>query len=265
MINHHAIIEAFKEFKKNKPFPFCVVDNFFDKDIAHKLEKEFPAYDSETWHVYNNPLEIKKTCNNWNDFLPLTYKVFSYLNTPEFTDFISKISGISPLFSDPGLHGGGWHIHPSGGKLNTHLDYSIHPKYGLQRKANLIIYLNANWQEEWGGEIGLWEHDASTGKAGALAHKIPPLFNRAIFFDTTQNSWHGLPDPIQCPQDEFRKSLAVYYLVKPASDAASRERALFLPSEKDMDNPEVLDLIQKRSSVEKSKDVYIANKLNIIS
>ena len=45
------------------------------------------------------------------------------------------------LFIDPGLHGGGWHIHSNKGNLNPHLDYSIHPKMDIQRRLNLIVYL----------------------------------------------------------------------------------------------------------------------------
>ena len=115
----------------------------------------------------------------------------------------------TPLFADSGLNGGGWHIHKQGGKLNTHLDYSLHPKLKLERKLNLIVYLNPDWNAEWGGALGFWGNESSS-KPGELVKEIPPKFNRAVIFDTTVNSWHGLPDPLRCPEGQSRKSLAVY-------------------------------------------------------
>ena len=93
------------------------------------------------WHEYGNAIEVKKVCNNWNEFPKKTYGVFSYLNSIQFVDFLSNnLFEKCKLQSDSGLNGGGWHIHSRGGKLNTHLDYSLHPKLGLQRKLNIIVY-----------------------------------------------------------------------------------------------------------------------------
>ena len=138
------------------------------------------------------------------------------------TNKISK----KKLYSDIGLNGGGWHIHKKGGKLNQHLDYSLHPKLGLERKLNIIIYLNSNWKKEWKGNLGFWSNE-SNKEPGNLVREIEPKFNRAILFDTTQNSWHGLPEPVNCPKGEYRKSLAIYYLCKP-SKKLIRERHYLL-------------------------------------
>ena len=178
---------------------------------------------------YNNPLEIKKTCNNWDVFDKYIYQTLSYLNSEHFVEFLSNTFGISPLFADPGLNGGGLHVHKRGGKLNTHLDYSVHPKLDLQRKLNLLVYLNSNWHPDWGGSLGLWEQAPDKKKPGRLAKQISPLFNRAVLFDTTQNSWHGLPEPINCPENETRRSLALYYLVPKPEDVDPRGKALFAP------------------------------------
>ena len=153
------------------------------------------------------------------------------------------------LLGDGGLHGGGWHSHKKGGTLNTHLDYDIHPKTGLQRKLNLLVYLNRNWREEWGGMLGLWSHDKKTGKCGKLQAEIAPLFNRAVIFDTTCNSWHGMTGAVNAPKGEERKSIAIYYLCAPPKNAANtdRYRALFVPAHGQENNPEVLDYIRRRA------------------
>ena len=86
--------------------------------------------------------------------------------------------------------------------------------------------------------------------------EIEPKFNRAVIFDTTMNSWHGLPTPINCPKNQFRKSLAIYYLTDPPKNINSRVKALFAPTEEQKNNIEVLDLIKKRASDSTASSVY---------
>ena len=228
------------------PFDHLVIDDFFPLERAQKLSQEFPVYDDPSWFFYNNPLEKKKTINNWYDFPPETYKTFTLLNSQEFIDMLSEKTGIEYLYPDIGLHGGGWHIHSRGGKLNIHLDYSIHPKTGLQRKLNLIVYLTEGWKPEWGGGLELWSHNPKTKRPLRREKTIDNVFNRAILFDTTQNSWHGLPQPLNCPEGIYRKSLAVYYMTDPEENVDPRNRALYAPTEDQENNQEILDLIQRR-------------------
>jgi hypothetical protein len=261
LLTNFIQIDSFeKQFLNNKsnfPFDHWVFEEFFNLDVAKKLEGEFPAYDDKVWYEWNNPLEIKKARNDWNSFPPLTYKVINALNSNNFLNLLKKFTGVKELYSDSGLNGAGWHIHPSGGHNNVHLDYSIHPKLGYQRKFNLIIYLNDGWEEKWGGSLGFYEQDKKTKKPGKLVKEVAPLFNRAVFFDTTQDSWHGLPDPIDCPSDVCRKSIAMYYLIPALHDADPRGRALFAPQKGQEKDKAILELIEKRAGVNTSKDVYI--------
>ena len=225
------------------PFPHLVLDNFFDDELAHELAADFPDYDSPVWHTYDNAIEVKKTLNNWHHFSPALYKFFTDINSRECYRIFERLTNCK-LYPDHGLHGGGLHIHGAGGRLNTHLDYSIHPKLGLERRLNLIVYLNAGWQKSWGGSLGLWRDDG--GKPGELIKSIAPMFNRAVLFDTT-NAWHGLPEPITCPPGQHRKSLAVYYLCEPREGAADRSRALFAPTEAQAGDAAVMELIKRRA------------------
>ena len=228
------------------PFYHYFIDNFLDSERAKIISQEFLDYNSNTWFFYNNPLENKKTCNNWYYFGPETYKLFTYLNSKEFISHLQKITGIKNLYPDIGLHGGGLHIHGRGGKLNIHLDYSIHPKLKLQRKLNLILYLGENWNPEWGGGLELWSHNKQTNRPDKKIVTIDNVFNRAVLFDTTQNSWHGFPDPLTCPEGKYRKSLAVYYLTDPPEGTDLRPRALYSPTKEQENNPEILKLIEER-------------------
>jgi 2OG-Fe(II) oxygenase superfamily len=256
MIDHLKILDLAPIFKEAKPFSYAVIDNFFSEDLADSLESEFPDYESDVWHVYKNQIEDKKTINDWNKFGGVTYRCFNYLNSPDFVNVLSRFSATN-LMSDPGLNGGGWHIHGNGGNLNPHLDYSIHPKLKKQRKLNIIIYLSRNLKSEHGGQLGLWEHDVKNNAPGKLSYEVDPKFNRAIIFDTTQNSWHGMSRMLKTPDGIFRKSLAVYYLCEPPENTDPRGKALFAPREEQKNDTEVADLIKKRSQVSSASSVYV--------
>ena len=254
-VNVKNIKKSLEEYSKDGPFDHCVIDDFFELETARKLEQDFPDYNSDFWFEHDNAIEVKKLSNNWNVFPPTTYQVFSYLNSAKFISVLEKnISINTKLYADVGLNGGGWHIHKQGGKLNTHLDYSVHPKLNLQRKLNIIIYLNSNWENSWGGSLGLWGNE-SPKKPGKLIKTINPKFNRAVLFDTTQNSWHGLPVPLECPKEEYRKSIAIYYLCDLPLNISKRGRALFSPNENQKNDKEVLNLIKSRSLITNANKV----------
>ncbi len=257
-INFNNLNKAFNNFKYRKPFPFTIVDNFFRPSIAKRLEKEFPNYNDKFLHEYNNYCEVKKSSNNWNIFPPLTYKIFTILNSEKFVKIISKNLKISNLLSDYGLHGGGWHLMNKKGKLNPHLDYSSHPKTAVQRKFNLIIFLTKNWKKNWGGETCFYSKNNQNKKIpGKLSEKIYPKFNRAIFFDTSKSSWHGV-DPIKIKK--IRKSIAVYYLIKPTKFLIKRERALYAPTKNQIKNKKVSRFIKLRSNSNLFSRVYKLKK-----
>lgn len=244
-----------ENWKNANPFNHLVIDNFLPEEIALKVADEFPNFNSDFWYEYENPLEIKKACSDWNKFTPAIYKVFLNLLSPKVADILSFITD-TQLFPDFGLHGGGLHTHKSGGKLNTHLDYSIHPKADLQRKVNIIIYVSKDWNVNWNGSLGLWSHDHTTNQPLELIQNIDCIFNRAVIFDTTMNSWHGLPDPVTCPENKSRNSLATYYLCNPPIEVDKRAKALYAPSESQKNDSYIADLIQKRASSNQFNQVY---------
>lgn len=238
MFVHHA-----------EPFDHWIMDNFQDEDLARMLSQDFIDFENKDWYQYDNPLEVKKSLNNWWDFPPATYRFIQALNSAEFICELEEITGIYGLYPDPGLHGAGWHIHGPGGKLNVHQDYSMHPKLMLERKLNLIYYLSEDWAPSWGGGLELWK--GTRTKPTEKIKTIDCKFNRAILFDTTQNSWHGFPDRIRCPEGHYRKSIAMYYLVAPRVTAdINRKRALYVPSKEQENDPEVLRLIEQRAKTD---------------
>ena len=45
----------------------------------------------------------------------------------------------------------------------------------------------------------------------ACEKKVLPVFNRLLIFATLDNAYHGHPDPLTCPPDRARRSMALYY------------------------------------------------------
>lgn len=253
MINWSNFDNAIGSYGKNPPFDYCVIDDFFESHIADLLADEFPSYDSSKWFIYKNAIEDKKALNDWNAFPKTTYQVFSTFYSSEMLKILGSLVG-TKVFPDHGLHGGGWHMHGPGGNLNPHLDYSIHPKMLKERKLNIIVYMSKEMKNEYGGHLGLWAEN--NGQPGELVAEIEPKFNRAILFDTTQNSWHGMSRPLIQPPGIFRKSLAVYFMSEPTSNASERGRALFAPRKEQQGDTAIEELISARSNVDLSASVY---------
>ena len=246
MFNPTTIERIFNAEIETEPFNHIVIDDFFKEDFASGLELEFPDYEDSRLYRYDNPIEVKRAMNLWDKFPKLTYNAFWFLCSPQFSDLLSKKTG-SDVYADYGLNGGGWHMHGNKGKLNIHQDYSLHPKIPFERKLNIIIYLSKDWNPEWGGGLEFWSHDADKNKAKEMVKRIDVKFNRAVIFDTTQNSWHGLPGAINCPDNVYRKSLAVYYVQKPNEDTIqNRSKAWYMPTEEQKNDQSVLDFIEVR-------------------
>jgi Rps23 Pro-64 3,4-dihydroxylase Tpa1-like proline 4-hydroxylase len=245
---------VWRSYREAYPFKHIVIDNFFLPEIAEKLEAEFPDPTSTDMVRYKSPLENKFSLNKWNDFPSCTYRAFSMFGSENFLQYMKNIAEMHDLTFDYGLHGGGWHMHGNGGNLNVHLDYNLHPKTGEQRKMNIIVYLTKDWDTEWGGGLELWKDNGEY--APCRVKTVDNVFNRAIIFDTTENSWHGLPDTIKCPENVYRKSIAGYFLCPAPAETDQRGRALFVPREDQKDDLEVQEIIRKRANINTSAEVY---------
>lgn len=239
-------------YSKAEPFSYVVIDNFLSQEYIENLEQQFPT-DFENWHRYENPLEVKYANDNLEGMSKDIRQLFYILSTDEVTGIFSKISGISDLEYDPYLHGAGLHSHSRHGRLNMHLDYEKHPNLkNKERRLNIILFLVKDWKEEWHGDNQLWDSEMKECKV-----RTYPKFNRAIIFQTNEISWHGLPEPLQCPEGVFRKSLAYYYVSplthrdgdanKFGNDGSGyRTKASFIKRPQDLDDERMDQLYQIR-------------------
>jgi Rps23 Pro-64 3,4-dihydroxylase Tpa1-like proline 4-hydroxylase len=218
------IPSAHQSYLDARPFPHIVVDDFLSPDVLETVLAEFPKPNQILWQQFDNAREIKLASAKETTFGPVTRLLLYHLNSMTFLEFLSGVTGIQDLIPDPSFDGGGLHQIVRGGKLGIHADFNKHPKYGLDRRLNLILYLNKNWREEYGGHLELWDRDMTKCEA-----KVLPVFNRMMIFGTTDFTYHGHPDPLQCLEGMTRKSLALYYFSngRPAEEISGDHSTIF--------------------------------------
>lgn len=202
-------------FAAAKPYPHVVIDDFLPANAVEDLLAEFP--DPESMDIqFRSRREIKSAAQSWASMGPSTRATLAMLNAAPMLDFLERLSGITGLLVDPHLEGGGQHQISPGGKLAVHADFIHHERLGVNRRLNLIVYLTPDWNDEWGGQLELWDADMTRPVT-----TVSPRQNRCIIFEVGETNFHGHPDPLACPPDVTRKSIATYYYTAEAPTATA--------------------------------------------
>jgi hypothetical protein len=210
--NHVAYANA-------KPYPHIVLDGVFPGEVLTAALEEFKQITAHTGNRNFFGAERKGyTIDPWL-MGPAMRRFMLDLNSGKFCEFLEILTGIPGVLPDPHYGGGGVHEISRGGFLKVHADFNWHQRIGLDRRINVLIYLNPGWKEEWGGHLELWD----TKMKGRVV-KVSPEFGRMVVFSTTDDSFHGHPDPLECPEDVTRRSFAFYYYTngRPAGEVRGR-------------------------------------------
>lgn len=194
-------------FQGAQPFPHLVVERFLDPDLCERLAGEFPAFDSSQAVNERGETGLKAVQPDLPSLGPAFAEFDRMLQAPEFLLALSAATGIQGLLYDSEYIGGGTHENLSGQDLDTHVDFNFHPRRKWHRRLNLIVFLNREWREEWGGALELLR-DPHAASAGDQA--IAPEWNRCVVFETSERSWHGFRR-IAAPDGVSRRSIAVYF------------------------------------------------------
>ena len=194
------------QYVQAQPFPHIVLDNLFSDEVLDQVLAEFPQPDEIAWRKFDNPTERKLGYWHESELRPTLERFLWRMSSPPVLQFLQALTGIEGLIPDPYFGGAGPHQILPGGFLKVHVDFNWHPLLKLDRRLNLIVYLNKDWKEEYGGHIELWNRDVTR-----CERKVLPVFNRTILFSTTDFSYHGHPEPLACPEGRSRKSVSFYY------------------------------------------------------
>jgi Rps23 Pro-64 3,4-dihydroxylase Tpa1-like proline 4-hydroxylase len=194
-----------EQYRTAQPFPHVVIDDFLEADVLRNVLEHFPSSDGKQFFDREQE-RLKFQYQPGEVSSGLVRNLFAELNSRAFLAFLQELTGIGGLLPDPYFEGGGLHETKRGGHLGVHADFNIHDRLKVERRLNLLIYLNEDWDESYGGELELWNKDMSE-----CAVRVKPVFGRAVIFSTALDSFHGHPDPLKCPPQRSRRSMATYY------------------------------------------------------
>jgi len=196
----------------NKPFKHVVIDDFFNQGFCQAMLDDFPNFDKELATDENGNIGRKAVHEHVSNLSQTYKKLDELVKSEKFLSLVENFTGIKKLKYDPHYFGGGTHNNLHGQDLDPHVDFTHHPVSGQHRRMNLIVYLNKEWEKEWGGNIELHKNPRLDPEFDEII-SVEPLFNRAVIFETNNISWHGFPR-INLPDDKkdiSRKSFALYY------------------------------------------------------
>jgi len=210
------VAEHTETYQSAVPYEHIVLDDVLPADVLTKLYAELSEMDSGDWNSYLHFNERKYSNTDTESWGPTLRAVEAAFASERFISFIETISGFNGLHADVTLDGGGVHRCYRGGFLNIHADFTAHHTIKTwRRRVNLLLYLNPEWDESWGGELELWNRDMSRCET-----KVAPIGNRILLFTTGEHSYHGHPEPLQTPEGLARQSLALYYFTEEAKPLA---------------------------------------------
>lgn len=197
-----------ERFRTVTPFPNLCIDNFLRPDFAEEIAASFPSYEEAlgvgvSHRTVNEAGKVQLT--DARTFPEPVARFHEALSNRKFLETLSYIAGIPGLLADEELVGGGMHQMGPCGILDVHVDFNLIKERNLCRQLNILVFLNGNWKEEWGGRLELWDE-----KVKKCHHSFLPKFNRCVLFETSDKSYHGVT-AVSCPQGVSRNSFAAYY------------------------------------------------------
>jgi Rps23 Pro-64 3,4-dihydroxylase Tpa1-like proline 4-hydroxylase len=194
------------QYQEAHPFPHIVFDDFLPRELAEFCLSEFPQQRQAVHAQYERNQERQKFEFKPEILSPALRTLLYSFNSAPFIGFVQNVTGIHGLIPDPFYVGAGLHEVANGGHLNIHADFNHHPQLNLERRINVLIYLNPDWQESYGGCFEIW--DRAMKQCGL---RVVPAFNRCVIFNTSSTSFHGNPEPVRHPQGMSRRAIALYY------------------------------------------------------
>ena len=195
-----------------KPFPHIVLDNLFPDELLNAVIADLPEGE-RNWTRYDNPNERKSVFSDVNAFGPAAETFAHALNSLAMINFLERLTGVDDLIADPYLHAAGYMKVDPGGFLNLHKDFTMHKRLPLERRLNVLVYLNPDWKHEWGGQLELHSND-KIDDPRHVEVQVEPVFNRTVIF-STPDALHGHRTPVACPPHRARLLFSCFYFTVP--------------------------------------------------
>jgi len=204
-----------QQFRNARPFPWLSIDGFLQPEFAEQVARSYPKYEAaiglgRQFTAVNENRKVQ--IGDYSLFPDPVKRLSDAVSDPTFLADLSYITGIRDLLWDVSFSGGGMHETAQSGWLDVHVDFNFHEQFNTHRRLNILVFLNPEWDERWGGKLELWDTSVQT-----LAHAMTPILNRCVVFETSEISWHGVT-AVTCPEGIARKSFAAYYYTREAPE-----------------------------------------------
>lgn len=205
--------ELRRQFDTAEPFRHLCIDEFLEPGFAREVAAAYPSFETAlqrgfSFDYVNERKKVQVTDSS--QFPEPVARLHEAISSQEFRDQLSTVTGIPRLLADDELVGGGMHVTGPHGRLDVHVDFNYVADRKLHRRLNILVYLNPQWNHDWGGEVELWDRDVRR-----CYQALRPVLGRCVIFETSELSFHGVA-AVQCPEGVERKSFAAYYYTREA-------------------------------------------------
>lgn len=205
------------------PYNHICIDGFLPAMVLERVLEDLRSL-PEAEASFGRAQENLKSSYSPERLPTYTRNLFYSFNSRPFLLFLEEMTGIKGLIPDPLYVGAGIHKTLNGGHLDIHADFNVHKHLKVERRLNVLIYLNHGWQEDWGGSFEVWDNTMSR-----KVESFVPTFNRMVCFSTGSDTFHGNPEPVNHPRSEARQSIALYYYTATWDDTLKEHTTLFKP------------------------------------
>ncbi|MEM9231918.1 MAG: 2OG-Fe(II) oxygenase [Pseudomonadota bacterium] len=212
-----------EQYQSGKPYHHICIDNFLPMDVIDQVRTDLSSL-PEAARSFNAAEEKLKSQYNPDRLPDYSRHLFQAFNSRGFVLFLEQMTGIKGLIPDPYFVGAGIHKTLNGGYLNIHADFNVHKQMRVERRLNVLIYVNPEWRPEWGGSFEVWDTDMTTKMAS-----FAPTENRMVCFSTGSDTFHGNPEPVNHPDGLPRQSIALYYYTATWDDSRVEHSTIFKP------------------------------------
>ena len=164
------------------------------------------------------------------DNTPVQDEVVHTLHSATFIKWLQEVTDTVDLIPDPHLVGAGYSKAYNGDSLKVHTDFNWNDQLRLHRRLSVVIYLNEEWDENWGGNLDFYDTD----RKKVLSRVIPGAGNMVVW-SYNNLAYHGYPEPMKNPDGTCRKNIRLFYYVSNAQhdDKFPPHRSLYWFDEKE--------------------------------
>lgn len=218
-----------QEYRNHPGYSKLEIKSLLPLDVVRLLAKELDKLPLEAGKKFTR----NESCMyEYNDLeaTPIQDQVVSALHSSPVLKWLQEVTDTVDLIPDPHLIGAGYAKSYSGDSLKIHTDFNWNEQLHLHRRLSVVIYLNEDWQEKWGGNLDFYD----TSREKIISRVVPGAGN-AVFWSYHNLAYHGYPEPINCPKGKSRKVLRLFYYVSNSKydDKFPPHRSLYWFDEKE--------------------------------